>query len=186
MLAEQGANIESRPKNNKAAVPLLWLSVLTSGLMAGFFWSFTVMIMPAMAMSDDRSFVTVFQNTNRTVESFGFGLGFYGALIFPAIAAWIFNKMGRKLVARWILVALACVVIQLVITMAGNIPLNNAIDSFGDPAKITDFAAARHAFNESQWNTLNLFRTIISSLGTLAMAGAAIQHGRDQRALLGR
>ncbi|TCO52837.1 DUF1772 domain-containing protein [Actinocrispum wychmicini] len=186
MLAEQGANLDARPKNNKAAAPLLWLSVLTSGLMAGFFWSFTVMVMPALAMSDDRSFVTVFQNTNRTVESFGFGLGFYGALLFSAIAAWIFHRIGRKLTSRWLLVALACVVIQLVITMAGNIPLNNALDSFGDPAKITDFAAARHAFNESQWNLLNLFRTIISSLGVLAAAGAAVQHGRDQRALLGR
>jgi uncharacterized membrane protein len=183
MLAEQGANL-SATKNNRAATPLLWLSVLTIGLAAGLFFGFSVLVMPGLAQVDDHSFVFAMQDINSVANSSGgFALAFFGAFVFPAVAAIVFWRMSRKVTARWIIIALVFYVIGLIITMAGNIPLNDAIAAFGDPDKITDFAGARHAFNESSWSMLNLLRTIACSLGLLAMVGAAVQHGRDQRAV---
>ena len=59
----------------------------------------------------------------------------------------------------------------LVITFAGNIPLNDALDAAGPVDKIKDLAAVRADF-ESLWVKLNIARTLTSAgaLGALAMA----------------
>jgi uncharacterized membrane protein len=180
MLAQQGSNLRSR---NKAAAPLLWLSTLTMGLMAGFFYAFAILVMPALAKADDRSFVFAMQNINRGVETGGFAFGFFGAFLFTGAATIVYHRMGRKAAARWILAALVLYVVALAITVGGNIPLNDKLEAFGDPEKIVDFTAARAAFNESSWNVLNAVRMVACSLGLLALGAALVQHGRDERAV---
>lgn len=186
MLAHQGSNqgAVSRPRN-RAAAPLLWLSTLAMGLMAGFFWAFAVLVMPALAKADDRSFVFAMQNINRGVQTGGFAFGFFGAFLFTGAATIVYHKMGRKTAARWILAALLLYIVALAVTFGGNIPLNDKLEAFGDPAKIADFAAARAAFDESSWNSLNVIRTIASSLGLLALGAALREHGRAERAEIG-
>jgi uncharacterized membrane protein len=57
------------------------------------------------------------------------------------------------------------------ITFAGNIPLNDALDAAGPVDKIRDLAAVRADF-ESRWVKLNVARAFTSAgaLGALAMA----------------
>ena len=186
MLAHQGSNqgSVSRPRN-RAAAPLLWVSTLAMGWMAGFFWAFAVLIMPALTKVDDRSFVFAMQNINRGVQTGGFAFGFFGAFLFSGAAAIVYNKMGRKAAARWILVAVVLYVVALAVTFGGNIPLNDKLEAFGDPEKITDFAAARAAFDEGSWATLNFVRMVASSLGMLALAAAFRESGRAERAEIG-
>jgi uncharacterized membrane protein len=59
----------------------------------------------------------------------------------------------------------------VVITGAGNIPLNNALAAAGPVARIADLAPFRKAF-ESRWVRLNIARSVTSAaaLGCLAWA----------------
>ena len=181
MLAQQGANNSSVSRSrNKAAAPLLWLSTLTVGLMAGFFYAFAVLVMPALAKADDRSFVFAMQNINRGVQTGGFAFGFFGAFLFTGAATIVYFRMGRRNAARWILAALLLYVVALAITVGGNIPLNDKLEAFGDPEKVVDFAAARAAFNESAWNALNAVRMVACSLGLLALGAALVSHGKAE------
>jgi len=60
-----------------------------------------------------------------------------------------------------------------VVTFAGNIPLNNALDGAGDPDRVTDLGAVRRAF-ESRWVRLNTLRAATSTLATAGLAWAAL------------
>jgi uncharacterized membrane protein len=159
-------------KPNRAAAPLLWLSTLTMGLMAGLFYAFAVLVMPALAKTGDREFVTVMQNVNRSVEAGGFMFGFFGAFVFTGAAAIVHQRTGAKATARWIVVALLLYVVALAVTFGGNIPLNDKLET------IADVTAARAAFDESTWNALNVVRVTACGLGLLALGAALVQHGR--------
>jgi len=44
----------------------------------------------------------------------------------------------------------------VIITMAVNVPLNDALRVAGDPARIGDLAAVRQHFHEARWSAWNL------------------------------
>ena len=44
-------------------------------------------------------------------------------------------------------------VVGVIITLAVNVPLNDAIKAAGDPDRIADLGAVRRAFDESRWAT---------------------------------
>jgi uncharacterized membrane protein len=76
--------------------------------------------------------------------------------------------------ARWWAAAAAVLSLAtLVITFGGNIPLNNAIDTAGDPDEIADLSAVRRAF-EPGWVRLNAVRAVTSTLATAGIGWAAL------------
>ncbi|MET0132660.1 MAG: DUF1772 domain-containing protein [Kibdelosporangium sp.] len=161
----------SRPPS-RLANPLLWLSTLTIGLMAGFFYAFAVLVMPALSRVDDKTFVITMQRINEGVQTGGFAFGFFGAFVFTTAAAIVQAKMGRRAAARWIIAAAILYLVALAVTFGGNIPLNNKLAAAGDPAQILDFAAARASFDEGAWVGLNAVRLVASSLALLALVPA--------------
>ena len=64
----------------------------------------------------------------------------------------------------------------MVITAAGNIPLNNALDAAGRPVchRINDLAAVRADF-EASWVRLNIVRTLTSTGALACLVWAAIR-----------
>ncbi|MGW2591154.1 anthrone oxygenase family protein [Streptomyces sp. NPDC001515] len=143
----------------------LSLSVITTGLYAGFLLTFLVAIMPGLAALPDDGFTAAMRRFNEKVPGPVFLLLFLGVIAFPAVAA--FTEHGED---GWplVLAALACAVASHLITVAGNIPLNNALAaSEGD-----DDTAARTAF-EPRWNALHRIRTVLS-LAAFVLAALAV------------
>ena len=62
--------------------------------------------------------------------------------------------------------------IAVIITMAVNVPLNDALKAAGDPSRI-DVAQARAAFNESKWAAWNYARAI-TTLGAFVILAAIL------------
>lgn len=62
----------------------------------------------------------------------------------------------------------------LVISAAGNIPLNNALDRAGAVEDMVDVASVRQAF-ESRWNRLNGMRAVTSTVALAMLAWAAVR-----------
>jgi uncharacterized membrane protein len=71
----------------------------------------------------------------------------------------------------WIAAALGLYLVAVIVTVAVNVPLNDAIKAAGDPAS-ANVAQVRAAFHEARWAAWNLVRTVttVSAFGLLTWA----------------
>lgn len=153
----------------------LMAATMTMGLVAGVFGLYAHTVMPGLAKTDDRTFVGAFQSMDRAIINPWFmGGGFLGALIFTILAA--VTHLGRPELP-WIAVALVLYIVTFVITMAINVPRNDALKAAGHPDGIADLAAVRAEFDEARWVRWNLVRTLASTTAFGLLAWALTVHG---------
>ncbi|WP_406134618.1 DUF1772 domain-containing protein [Streptomyces sp. NBC_01089] len=168
---------------NKAAGWLHIVSVVTLGLMAGLFFAFDISVMPGLAKTDDRTYVTAMQQFNAEIDGNGlFVLIFCGAIIAAGLAAVLEFRRGRKTIALWAGLAAVLYLIVLMLTMGVEIPLNNQLADLGNPAKIHDFSLVDKF--KGSWESVNIVRTLLNTAALGCAAYAAKLHGRAE-ALLG-
>jgi uncharacterized membrane protein len=151
---------------------VLAFMTVTMGIMAGLFFAYANSVMPALRRSDDKTFVTAMHHINIVIQNGLFLLCFMGALLLGILAALLHLTAGHRKALPWVLAAVALYAVTLIVTAAVNIPLNNTLDAAGDPARITDFAAVRDAF-EVSWIRWNLVRTV-TAIGAFACAAVAL------------
>lgn len=150
---------------------LLIAGLISTGLMAGLYFAFTCAVMPGLARADDRTFIAAMQRINAAIQNPAFFICFVGAFVFPAVAAILEWRGGHRSAAVRIGAASVLYLMTLLVTIAVNVPLNNALDRAGAPDQIADPAAVRRAF-ESVWVPWNTVRTVLSTLA-LAYLGWA-------------
>jgi uncharacterized membrane protein len=138
---------------------VLAVGVLSVGLMAGLFCAFAYAVMPGLAQTDNRSFISSMQRINVVIVNPLFLLIFFGGLGFSVLAAVLYRDHGML---WWIVAGAVLYALALVITIGFNIPLNNQLDAAGDPARIADPAAVREAF-ESAWVRWNIVRAVLNT-----------------------
>lgn len=151
---------------------LLALAVGCTGLYAGFMLIFWTGIMPALGRLTDAEFVHAMRRINEYVPKAVFLAVFLGIVAFP-VAALLVPVDGRSDTQKWLIVAgLVCVVLNHLVTIAGNVPLNNALaSSEGGPGD--DPAAVRVAF-ESRWNAFHRVRTLLITAGFGLLIAASL------------
>jgi uncharacterized membrane protein len=155
----------------------LMAATVTMGLVAGVFGLYTHTIMPGLATTDDRTFVGAFQAIDRAIINPWFMAGgFLGALVFTAVAA--VAQLGQDAL-WWVVAALVLYLAVFVITIAVNVPRNDAIKAAGAPDDIADLAAVRASFDEARWRRWNLVRTVASTTAFALLAWALVIHGRS-------
>ncbi|WP_229379405.1 DUF1772 domain-containing protein [Streptomyces sp. VRA16 Mangrove soil] len=150
------------------------------GLAAGSFYVFGCAVMPALARSDDRTYIEVMQNINDVIQNPVFFLSFVGALLLTGVLAWRTRR--ERALRTWVWVAFAAYVAAFVLTSGVNVPLNDALARAGDPARIADPARVRADF-EGPWVAWNVVRAVLCtvSLGCLARALAVWARTRAAR-----
>ncbi|GAA3127563.1 putative membrane protein [Kribbella aluminosa] len=154
---------------NGLRVASLMAATMTTGLVAGVYGIYANAFMPGLGKTDDKTFVSAFTAVDRAIVNPLFlGLGFVGALLFTLLAGVVSL---RQKALPWIAVAFVLYLISMIVTIAVNVPLNDAMKAAGDPATI-DVAAVRAAFDEAKWTTYNLVRTVLAlvSFGFLGWA----------------
>ena len=144
-------------------------ATLTMGLVAGVFAIFAHTIMPGLRKTDDHTFVSAFQQIDRAIINPWFMITAFGGALVLTLAAGIANRGTPAL--PWIATAFGLYLVAVVITVAVNVPLNDALKAAGDPAHI-DVAQARARFHEARWAAWNLVRvaTSVPAFGLLAWA----------------
>ncbi|MEU4198044.1 anthrone oxygenase family protein [Kribbella sp. NPDC026611] len=155
---------------NGLRVTSLLVATMLTGLVAGVYAIYANAFMPGLAKTDDKTFISAFTAVDRAIVNPLFlGLGFFGALVFTALAGLLGLKEKSL---PWIAVAFVLTLIGIIVTMAVNVPLNDAMKAAGDPNTI-DVHAVRAAFDESKWRTYNLVRTW-TQIGSFALLGWAL------------
>lgn len=153
---------------------LLWV-----GVMAGFFWAFSVVVVPGLADADPLAALAAMQAINRAVDNALFFAGFFGApfLCLLLIARGLVRRGDRA--AR---VALAGAVVYLVgvfgVTVGFNVPLNDDLAPL-DPTR-PENAAAMTAYL-ADWRVWNDVRTG-TGLAAAALVAASLAVGRARPA----
>lgn len=162
---------------NTLRIVLLIGAIITSGLLAGLYYSFAIAVMPALDKLDRRSAVAAMQRINVVIVNPLFMLSFLGAPVMSIAAAVVLPGNEVRSAFWWALAAAAANVVATLITIACNIPLNNALDRAGDPAAIGDPAKVWEDFFGS-WVRWNWVRAIINSGAFGLLVWAAIMLAR--------
>jgi uncharacterized membrane protein len=114
------------------AVSLLGAAI-TMGLVDGAFALYAHTIMPALRKTDDRTFVAAFQALDRAIINPWFMLTAFGGALAFTIAAVAAHRGTPAF--PWVAAALGLYLVAVVVTVAVNVPLNDAIKAAGDPAR---------------------------------------------------
>jgi uncharacterized membrane protein len=140
--------------------PVLLAATVAAGLQAGTYYTWASGVMPGLARTDDRTFVSTMQHVNVAIVNPVFMLTFLGA---PALAAAVVATSSPS-VRGWAIAGLALTIGTVVVTAVGNVPLNNALADGGSRA---DF--------ETAWVRWNVVRTLTSTGALAALAWAAMR-----------
>ncbi|WP_017624607.1 anthrone oxygenase family protein [Nocardiopsis chromatogenes] len=142
-------------------------ALLATGVYAGLFFAFTVGVMPGLRGVGAQVFVGAMQSINRAIVNPVFLVVFLGAPVLALVTAVSATGAGGvAAVAAW--AAFALVAAVFVVTVALNIPLNDALEAAG-PVEGTEAEAARRAF-EAPWVRWNAVRTVLSAAGAACLA----------------
>lgn len=174
MSAGRGAGLAGAMTNTthtRYGAAVLIAATVATGLSAGVFYIFACAVMPALARSDDRTYVEVMRNINTVIQNPVFFLSFMGALLLTGLSAW--HLRGTPC-ARWLRAALLSYAVVLLITMTFNIPLNNALAAKGDPSVL-------RAHFEGPWVAWNVVRALGSTLALGLLTRALMLYGRAGR-----
>ena len=140
--------------------PVLLAATVAAGLQAGTYYTWACGVMPGLARTDDRVFVSSMNHVNVAIVNPVFMLTFLGAPAL-ALAAVVTSSPSAR---AWAIAGLALTIGTVVVTAVGNVPLNDALAAGGSRA---DF--------ETAWVRWNVVRTIISTGALAALAWAAIR-----------
>lgn len=149
---------------------VLLAAAVLAGLQAGTYYTWASGVMPGLARTDARTFIEAMQQMNVAIVNPVFLASFLGAPLLAGAAVAACAPAARP----WAIAGAALAVGTILITGAGNIPLNNALEAAGPVDQITDLAAVRADF-EGLWVKLNVARTVTSTGALACLVWAALR-----------
>jgi uncharacterized membrane protein len=161
-------------------------ATLTTGLVAGVYYAYTVSVNLGLAAQPDASYVATMQAINERIENPLFFASFFGAALFPLAALAAHYSRPRS--GRFWLIALACVLYiggSFLLTAFVNVPMNEELARVASDVSTGELSRARAAY-EGPWNFWNGVRTVFSFLAFLVLVGACLMREDRGRRLGGR
>ena len=152
------------PKNG-----ILVVNTLLTGLLAGVFFTWTNAITPGIGLLEDLEYLQAFQHMNRTILNPLFYVVIMGPVLL-SFASFYFHKSNPKIISRLTISAAAFYLTGVfLVTLLGNIPLNDLLDKTNlADMSLVDAKVLRGKF-ETPWNNLHLIRTITSASSFLLL-----------------
>jgi uncharacterized membrane protein len=110
-------------------VLMTFFAALGSGLVAGLFFSFSATIMRALGAIPTPAGIAAMQSINRTIVAPPFLSVFFGTAMLSGALAVVSALRWSEPGAGWLLIGAGFYLIGgIAVTMACNVPLNNALD----------------------------------------------------------
>ncbi|MFH7596502.1 anthrone oxygenase family protein [Streptomyces racemochromogenes] len=154
----------------------LLAATITTGLVSGLFYGFSVAVMPGLRASGDRTVVEAMQRINVAILNGWFLLGYVGALVFTGLALVLRLAGGGGGGTAPLAGAFVAYSLAVLLTARVNIPLNNALAQAGPAEAVADPAAVRRAF-EGPWVRANTGRTVLCTAAFGLLVWALVLHG---------
>jgi uncharacterized membrane protein len=150
-------------------------ATLTTGLVAGVFYAYSVSVDPGLTAQSDASYVATMQEINERIQNPLFFASFIGAVLF--LLAALVVHLPRLRSSRFLLISLACLLYiggGFLLTAFINVPMNNQLATVDPEAPALVLSRAREAY-EGPWDFWNGVRTIFSTMAFLSLIGACMR-----------
>ena len=155
---------------------ILFLATFFTGIMTGLFFTWSFSVTKGLARLSDDNYVKAFQSLNKAILNPAFGAVFWGAPLSLIISTILYYQQPLPGIFWHLLIsAIVYLVGCIVITFAGNIPLNNSLEKFDLKASSSDDIKQKRAGFEGRWNRLNMIRTISSSIAFIVLIIACLK-----------
>jgi len=150
----------------------LYISIILTGLSAGFFYAWQVSVIPGTKLVQDSTYIETMQQINRAIINLPFMLIFLGTLIAQILSIYFHWDITK---AFWFILAAAALygVGTVLITGLGNVPLNDALDTLKLNELSEDQIAGERSEYEFRWNRFHIIRTVFSVLSFMMLLMAA-------------
>jgi len=149
---------------------ILFLATLSTGLMAGIFFTWTNAVTPGIGKLNDIEYLNALQSMNRVILNPAFYLVFFGAvLLLPLAAALNYRSVPNTIFWLLVLAAVIYLIGSFFVTVFGNIPLNNLLDKTNLNVISPEDATNLRKSIETKWNNFNLIRTITSAISFMIL-----------------
>ena len=157
----------------------LLLSILSTGLMAGLFYAYSVSVNPGLGLLNDASYLRAMQSINRAILNPIFFRTFIGTLLLLSVSTWLeYSLVGKTGTFYWLLASSLLYFFGVfLVTVIGNVPLNNTLDRFNIDEATTEAVEQQRLAFEGPWNRLHLIRTLANVLTFAGAVWAALRAG---------
>lgn len=152
---------------------VLAIGLVLNALMAGLYFAFSTSVMPGLARTDDRTYVTSMQRIDRAILNPRFLATFTGALVVPVVAVVLHLGGDGRGRLPWIVAGTVLYGATVVITRTVNVPLNEQLHAAG---AVTDRSATPvRAGYHDRWTRFNTARTVLCAAAVVAFTVALAQ-----------
>lgn len=166
---------------NKPTLTLIHLSLLLSAAIFGFFFAWICSTMWGLDAADPRIAIEAMQAMNSSVRNAIFAPAFFGKPVVLGVTAFmLWRAQFNKSALLFFLSAGIYFFFGLILTMAVNVPMNEALGVLTAPQDITQAREIWIAYS-GPWQIWNQTRTAASGISFLfAVAGVlAVSHRAD-------
>lgn len=141
---------------------ILPIAVVLTGLSAGFFYAWSVSVIPGNRHITDMNYLQSMQSINRAILNPAFFLVFFGSMVALGLAGFL-EFSGNKWVFALVLLAFLTYLFGTFgVTGMGNVPLNNELDVLNLKEMSVQGLAEFRKYYEANWNRLHLIRSVFS------------------------
>lgn len=143
--------------------------ILLTGLSAGLCFTWSNAVTTGIGKLDDLSYLSAFQQMNRSIINPLFIIVFFGPLFAGLTNIYLFKNESGTMI--WLLIIAVALYFfgVIMVTIFGNVPLNEILDKTNlEISSIQDLKQLRERF-ESKWNRFHLVRTITSAISFLVL-----------------
>jgi len=168
-------NANNKMKNMTASTIVLLITAFSTALITGLFYSYSCSVNPGLAKLADREYLLAMQSINRAILNPVFFASFMGTLLLLPLSAWLMYKQPGA--NGFVLILLALLVYGAGVwgvTMAGNVPLNEALDKFNIAAADADAIKQQRISFEKPWNRLHTIRTLATVISLILVLIACV------------
>lgn len=145
---------------------LLWFSVISIGLMGGVYFTFSAFVMRSLDVIEKPAGMLAMQSINRIIQRSAFlPLFFASTLVCIALAIVAALDLSEPAALATLAGSLLYVVGMFVVTVAFNVPLNNALEAANADSPDGDAMWRRYM---QRWTVWNHVRTL-SCTGAFAL-----------------
>jgi uncharacterized membrane protein len=153
---------------------LLVLGVLAAALIAGFFYAYSVSVMPGLGASDPLAATLAMRGINAVIRTPLFAFSFFGALAFPVVAGLLARRRAVAILA--VASGIVYGVGGVAVTFTVKVPLNEVLAAASPTAARAPDLWRQYA---TPWTTWNHVRTLASIIAfALVTTALVLAHRR--------
>jgi len=154
----------------KTNIIILLLATLSTGVMAGIFFTWSNAVKPGIGKLTDIGYLESLQAMNKVILNPVFYIFFFAAVILIPVATFLnYNSQPAYIVRLLLAASIVYFAGVFLITFFGNIPLNNILENT-NLNEATDLDTKKlRGIIEKKWNVYNLIRTLTSLISFIIL-----------------